>query len=52
MTKDCGFKDRMVLFRTNIVCRCHSAIVHFHILQVMDVMYACLGKVKGMDDST
>ena len=25
MAKDCGFKDRMVLFRTCIICRYHSA---------------------------
>ncbi len=27
-------------------------IVHLHILQVMNVMYTCLGEIKGMDDST
>ena len=31
---------------------CTITIVHFYILQVMNIMYTCLGKVKGMDDST
>ena len=27
-------------------------IVHLHILQAMNVMHTCLGKVKGMDNTT
>ena len=27
-------------------------IIHFHILQIMNVMHTCLSEVKGMDDTT
>ncbi len=31
---------------------CTITIIHFHILQVMNVMHTCLSEVKGVDDTT